>query len=415
MSEINNAEIELEVINNTSVEIADVMDDYTADQARQYKEAAEAAKEAAENARNMAEAWASSDSAPAGEGTRSSKTWADVARQWAESDTEPDGVEGARSSKTWANEAAQSAVDAETAQGKAEAAQSKAETAQGKAETAQQKAETAQSKAETAQSRAEAAQQGAETARSAAEAAQGKAEAAQGKAEAAQEKAESAAGKAEVAQEKVEAAVGTAQAAAEFAQANATAAASSASDAEKAAQLAQDLVDGVEPKDFIGATISTVGVHGLVPAPAAGDQSKFLCGDGMWKEADTDIDLTSYAKTADVETKLQSYLSLAGGTMTGAISSTPVAVSDININVAQGATFTKTISAATAFTFSGAPSGKSCCFSLILTNGGANTVTWPSSVKWADDAPPELKKSGADCLTFLTADGGTTWYGVYSV
>ena len=34
--------------------------------------------------------------------------------------------------------------------------------------------------------------------------------------------------------------------------------------------------------DFTGATSSTAGAHGLVPAPAAGDEGKFLQGDGTW-------------------------------------------------------------------------------------------------------------------------------------
>jgi hypothetical protein len=33
---------------------------------------------------------------------------------------------------------------------------------------------------------------------------------------------------------------------------------------------------------FIGATSGTVGVGGLIPAPNAGDQKKFLRGDGLW-------------------------------------------------------------------------------------------------------------------------------------
>jgi hypothetical protein len=36
------------------------------------------------------------------------------------------------------------------------------------------------------------------------------------------------------------------------------------------------------PSDFTGATSSTAGAHGLVPAPAAGDEAKFLQGDGTW-------------------------------------------------------------------------------------------------------------------------------------
>lgn len=51
--------------------------------------------------------------------------------------------------------------------------------------------------------------------------------------------------------------------------------------------------------DMTGATASTAGAHGLVPAPAAGDDTKFLGGDGTWKDVPaelsrlTDVDLTS--------------------------------------------------------------------------------------------------------------------------
>lgn len=38
------------------------------------------------------------------------------------------------------------------------------------------------------------------------------------------------------------------------------------------------------PTDFTGATSSAAGTNGLVPAPAAGDQSKALMGDGTWKD-----------------------------------------------------------------------------------------------------------------------------------
>lgn len=34
--------------------------------------------------------------------------------------------------------------------------------------------------------------------------------------------------------------------------------------------------------DFTGATSQAAGTHGLVPAPAAGEESKFLKGDGTW-------------------------------------------------------------------------------------------------------------------------------------
>lgn len=85
------------------------------------------------------------------------------------------------------------------------------------------------------------------------------------------------------------------------------------------------------------------------------------------------------------------------------------------INVATATCFTKTITAATTFTISGVPASKSACFTLVLTNGGSKTITWPSSVKWANDEVPKLTSSGVDILTFLTVDGGTTWYGTPSI
>lgn len=48
-----------------------------------------------------------------------------------------------------------------------------------------------------------------------------------------------------------------------------------------------DRINSIQPgggEDFIGATSTTAGVHGLVPAPAAGDQDKVLKGDGTWAE-----------------------------------------------------------------------------------------------------------------------------------
>lgn len=45
------------------------------------------------------------------------------------------------------------------------------------------------------------------------------------------------------------------------------------------------------PGVFTGASASAAGKAGLVPAPAAGDEKKYLCGDGSWAtpEAQTAI------------------------------------------------------------------------------------------------------------------------------
>lgn len=126
MSDAANVEVTLTVQNNSEVEMGDVVNGYAADQAREYKEKAGEYAANALNSQNMAEAWAESDSPPAGEGTRSSKVWADTARQWAESTQEPDGVSGARSSKTWAETARAWAESTENPDGVAGAKSSKA-------------------------------------------------------------------------------------------------------------------------------------------------------------------------------------------------------------------------------------------------------------------------------------------------
>ena len=45
----------------------------------------------------------------------------------------------------------------------------------------------------------------------------------------------------------------------------------------------QTVGGGGSVSDMTGATSSSAGAHGLVPAPAAGDQGKFLRGDGTWQ------------------------------------------------------------------------------------------------------------------------------------
>lgn len=89
---------------------------------------------------------------------------------------------------------------------------------------------------------------------------------------------------------------------------------------------------------------------------------------------------------------------------------TPYAVSGSSINLYNGSVFTKTITANTTFTITGVPTGKTAMFTIILTNGGSATVTWPSSIKWSGGTKPTLTASGVDVLTFVTPDGGTTWY-----
>ncbi|MDP3988897.1 MAG: hypothetical protein Q8P93_01530 [bacterium] len=91
----------------------------------------------------------------------------------------------------------------------------------------------------------------------------------------------------------------------------------------------------------------------------------------------------------------------------GSVSSTT------DIDFEDGNVVTATISGATTFTFSNPPvSGTAGSFTLILTNGGSDTITWPDAVQWPSETAPILMSSGVDVLSFFTTDGGTTYHGV---
>lgn len=83
------------------------------------------------------------------------------------------------------------------------------------------------------------------------------------------------------------------------------------------------------------------------------------------------------------------------------------------INLTLGNSVSATVSTGTqTFTFTNpTASDELCAFSLMLTNGGSQTVNWPGTVDWASATAPTLTASGVDCLVFWTIDGGTIWNG----
>ena len=92
---------------------------------------------------------------------------------------------------------------------------------------------------------------------------------------------------------------------------------------------------------------------------------------------------------------------------------TKVAMSAHAVDLELGNVFTYTLSGAQTLTFTNpAASGSACSFTLILTNGGSATLTFPSSVDWAAATAPTLSSAGVDVLTFTSIDGGTIWYGI---
>lgn len=74
--------------------------------------------------------------------------------------------------------------------------------------------------------------------------------------------------------------------------------------------------------------------------------------------------------------------------------------------------FTATLDQASTFTFSNPPTtGSGGGLSIMLTNPGAFTITWPASVDWEEGVEPTWTVSGLDILGFYTIDAGTTWLG----
>lgn len=71
--------------------------------------------------------------------------------------------------------------------------------------------------------------------------------------------------------------------------------------------------------------------------------------------------------------------------------------------------------ASSTYTFTALASGLASGMVLILTAGtpGPYTVTWPGSVVWPGGVAPTLSDTPAavDVFTFLSVDGGTTWFG----
>ena len=110
-------------------------------------------------------------------------------------------------------------------------------------------------------------------------------------------------------------------------------------------------------------------------------------------------------------------LAVSGGTIKD-YGETAVITTDVTgattIDLEDGNVIQHTLSDDVTYTFSNPPaSGTAGSFTLIIIQPAeAKTITWPASVAWRDEFEPALDTNSATyILTFLTVDGGTTWYG----
>ena len=75
--------------------------------------------------------------------------------------------------------------------------------------------------------------------------------------------------------------------------------------------------------------------------------------------------------------------------------------------------FSATLGSATTFAFTNpCTTGDFSGFVLELTNGGSDTVVWPTAVDFAGGTAPTLTAAGVDLLVFVTRDAGTTYHGM---
>ena len=80
------------------------------------------------------------------------------------------------------------------------------------------------------------------------------------------------------------------------------------------------------------------------------------------------------------------------------------------LDLSTGTTFSFTLSGATTVSFTNPPAtGTAIGFSVEIIGDGS-AITWPSSVKWHLATAP-VALASKELYTFLTTDGGTTYYG----
>ena len=151
---------------------------------------------------------------------------------------------------------------------------------------------------------------------------------------------------------------------------------------------------------------------------------------GKWTAtniANDTITNTQINASAAIDASKTTALPLAGGTMTGNVDFGDNVIQQVclmdyaektqaaaahDIDLSLGNVQTYTLSGNQTLTFSNPPaSPKSGSFTLLVTNGGSATLTWPTSVDWAGGTAPTLTAAGIDAIVFTTINGGTTWYG----
>ena len=156
--------------------------------------------------------------------------------------------------------------------------------------------------------------------------------------------------------------------------------------------------------DVTGSTALTIATGAVETGMIADDA---VTTDKLANAINTDI----AAKAPLASPTFTGTVTAAGIAIDGPYNQVAEAVGALDISLATGNYFTKTISGNSTFTFSNPPaSGTVGSFTLELTHS-SGTVTWPSSVKFPADTAPTLTTGKTHLFVFVTDDGGTRYRG----
>jgi hypothetical protein len=147
-------------------------------------------------------------------------------------------------------------------------------------------------------------------------------------------------------------------------------------------------------------------------------------GEKKWKYSTLLSSVTSnFSPTIDA--KLSNYLPLSGGTLTGMLNvlsvtetkQTPlITANTLTLNLGSAVVFHVNLNCAiSTFTLTNVPaSPRVYSFALQLSaDGTSRSVVWPTGTRWSGGSAPTLTTTAGkvDTFTFLTHDGGTSWFG----
>ena len=183
---------------------------------------------------------------------------------------------------------------------------------------------------------------------------------------------------------------------------------------------------GVPASSLIGSpniTVGTIGAgnvtsSGTVSAVTGSFTGNVSIGGTLTYDDVTNIDsvgLITARKginvTAGVSTFAAATHQNAGTKVTGPYSANITAMGANDVDCSAGNYFTKTITGATTFTFSNAPTSVVYSFTMEVTLNGSTAITWPTSVKGNGDAAPSITDAKTQLFMVITDDGGTRWRG----